>query len=319
MAGVGVEGALGGSSIVGGHAHPALSARPREPFELMISDIDNTLLPHGENKIPVGVGQSFQRLQKSGVQVALATGRSYREAVMFADQMGLKTDKMPFVVLGGAQTFVPGSQGHELLKRFTIPPDKATALIHQVRSQHPEMQCLVFQGKQVYSDAPSQFKFPLLHEPVTHVPSLTDWLRQTSADKAPEKVMFHHADRTLLKPLVKDLTARYHDLLAKSSCPDYLEVINGATSKGHAIEALASHRGLSLKRAVGIGDNYNDVEMMTTLHKHGGLAVAVANATDQLKSLVHWVTGHVKDEGARQVADAVLVHNQKITPLDKIA
>jgi len=134
--------------------------------------------------------------------------------------------------------------------------------------------------------------------------------------------MFHHADRSLLKPLVKDLTARHRDLLSKSSCPDYLEVINSATSKGHAIEALATHRGLSLRRAVGLGDNYNDVEMMTTLHKHGGLAVAVANATDQLKSLAHWVTGHVKDEGARHVADAVLAHNQKVAPhapLDKIA
>ncbi len=63
--------------------------------------------------------------------------------------------------------------------------------------------------------------------------------------------------------------------------------------KGAAIRALLDHLGISRERAIGIGDNWNDVEMFEAC----GVAVAMGNAPDGVKALATTVTTAIDDDG----------------------
>ena len=57
-----------------------------------------------------------------------------------------------------------------------------------------------------------------------------------------------------------------------------VDILNAGCSKGHALERWAKHRGLDREEVMAIGDNYNDVEMLT----FAGHPVIMGNACDEL-------------------------------------
>ena len=65
-----------------------------------------------------------------------------------------------------------------------------------------------------------------------------------------------------------------------------------------ALEELCAHMKVPLSQVVAIGDGINDVSML----KNVGLAVAMGNCVDELKSIAHCVTHDVDHSG---VAEAI--------------
>lgn len=63
--------------------------------------------------------------------------------------------------------------------------------------------------------------------------------------------------------------------------------------KGAAILAILGHLGIDPADAIGVGDNWNDVEMFEVC----GVSVAMGNAHDELKELADLVTTDVLDDG----------------------
>jgi hydroxymethylpyrimidine pyrophosphatase-like HAD family hydrolase len=60
---------------------------------------------------------------------------------------------------------------------------------------------------------------------------------------------------------------------------DYLEIIPIAASKGAALARLAAHVGVPLSRAVAVGDQENDLEML----REAGLGVAMPHAPEPVR------------------------------------
>lgn len=70
------------------------------------------------------------------------------------------------------------------------------------------------------------------------------------------------------------------------SSRSYLEMMPPDVSKGNALEGLCHRLGLSLKSAVAVGDEANDVSMLLA----AGTGVAVANAVPEAKAAADYVT-----------------------------
>ena len=62
--------------------------------------------------------------------------------------------------------------------------------------------------------------------------------------------------------------------------PHFIEVMNPKTSKGNGLRELADHLHLPLTAVMALGDQDNDLPMMTT----AGLGVAMGNANDRVKA-----------------------------------
>lgn len=76
-------------------------------------------------------------------------------------------------------------------------------------------------------------------------------------------------------------------------------VYQGIQDKRTAFETILSQEGLAPEAAAYVGDDVIDLPVM----RHCGLAVAVANARDEVKDEAHYVTDHKGGEGA--LRDAV--------------
>ncbi len=64
-----------------------------------------------------------------------------------------------------------------------------------------------------------------------------------------------------------------------SSEPQFLELLPPFVSKGDALSRLIKIINISTENVVAVGDNYNDLEMIS----NAGVGIAVSNACDQLK------------------------------------
>ena len=87
-----------------------------------------------------------------------------------------------------------------------------------------------------------------------------------------------------------------------------VDMLNAGCSKGHALERWAKHRGFDRSEVMAIGDNYNDVEMLT----FAGHPVIMGNACDDLKQNGWTVTLHHDEHGVAATIEQVLESNAAI-------
>ena len=87
-----------------------------------------------------------------------------------------------------------------------------------------------------------------------------------------------------------------------------VDLLNAGCSKGHALERWARHRGFDRTEVMAIGDNYNDVEMLT----FAGHPVIMGNACDDLKQNGWAETLHHDEHGVAATIEQVLESNAAI-------
>jgi hydroxymethylpyrimidine pyrophosphatase-like HAD family hydrolase len=73
----------------------------------------------------------------------------------------------------------------------------------------------------------------------------------------------------------------------------YLDVTPAGATKGHAVTRIAARLGLPLSAVAVIGDMSNDLPMFAV----AGLAIAMGNATDAVKSAARFTTETNESEG----------------------
>ena len=104
----------------------------------------------------------------------------------------------------------------------------------------------------------------------------------------------------------KDFTAVRTQYDYRDLC--IVDLLNAGCSKGHALERWARHRGIDRSEVMAIGDNYNDIDMLT----FAGHPVIMGNASDDLKQNGWTVTLHHDEHGVAATIDRVLESNAAI-------
>jgi Cof subfamily protein (haloacid dehalogenase superfamily) len=82
----------------------------------------------------------------------------------------------------------------------------------------------------------------------------------------------------------------------------YLDVTALAANKGAGIEALARNAGVDLAQVAAIGDQANDLPMLT----RAGLAIAMGQAPDAVREAAHRVTASNDEDGVARAIDRML-------------
>lgn len=84
---------------------------------------------------------------------------------------------------------------------------------------------------------------------------------------------------------------------------DFINILAPEVSKGKALEALASHLGVAMSEVIAVGDGPNDISLLAA----AGLAVAMANAPEEVKAVADYVTLDVEHSGlAVAIAELLL-------------
>jgi hypothetical protein len=85
------------------------------------------------------------------------------------------------------------------------------------------------------------------------------------------------------------------------SHPRFLEFLAPGVSKGRAVRWLARRLGVPLGQCIAIGDQYNDLEMITEV----GHGVAMPSAPEAVQAAARYVAPPVGEEGAAQMIERI--------------
>ena len=114
-------------------------------------------------------------------------------------------------------------------------------------------------------------------------------------DEKIAKILYEKRDMDFLKSLETKLPQSIKETCSVAfSSGRYMEMNTKGVDKGYGMRWLVNYLGYDMDETIGIGDNYNDVEMIKTAK----LGCAVACANDDIKELAQYVTEKDYDEGA---------------------
>jgi Cof subfamily protein (haloacid dehalogenase superfamily) len=259
-------------------------------IKLLVLDIDGTIAGVS-NSIREPVKQAVQAAQAKGIQVAIATGRMYRSALRFHQDIGATLPLMSYqgALIKDPQTgeihrnwTVPLSFAHQLLDYYEQPNFQADVSVHfyiddqlYVRELSPDSKDYAARS-QINAIAVGDLR------------SLTD---------EPTKVLAMSEDTDLISRLYDDLRSQYltTDVYLTKSVSTFLEATNPLANKGTAVKYLAEEvLGLQAENVMAIGDNFNDLEMI----EYAGLGIAMGSAPHPVQAVADWVAPDVEEDGA---------------------
>lgn len=264
--------------------------------QVVSTDVDGTIL-NESGELPSKNIDAIKKIHESGKYVLINTGRGQAEvAEIFAEQ-GLKcaksclngsivldennnviakeiierNDAIKIIgILGSAESFfVVFTSGGNFLLPYFSQKDNYKKIKEELSSFD--------QGFIDY------FKKGLEEGRVEEIESFEKLLIDESIEYYKFIVISRSPD--VLEATKQELL-KNADLLITSSWIDNIEINAKSASKGNGLKKYIEKLGLKPENAMAIGDNYNDVSMFEV----AGTAVAMGNASDDIKEMCDYVT-----------------------------
>ncbi|NJO40174.1 MAG: HAD family phosphatase [Cyanobacteria bacterium CRU_2_1] len=260
-------------------------------IQLLVIDLDGTTVGMS-NQFQPAVKETLQAARSKGVKVAIATGRMYRSALRFHEELGLT---LPLMVYQGALIKDPATG--TVHRHLTIPKDYAMRLLDDL--EQPELQDLIaihcYIDDHLYiREMTSESQEYAARSNIEIIP--VGDLRQVLAQE-PTKILALSQQSAMIDHLLSSLRQRYTpaELYFTKSVATFFEATHPLVNKGTAVRYLAEEvLGLQAANVMAIGDNFNDLEMI----EYAGVGVAMGNAPDDVKAVAHWVAPDVEQDGA---------------------
>lgn len=259
-------------------------------IQLLVLDIDGTIAGES-NEIREPVKQAIQAAQAKGIKVAIATGRMYRSALRFHQDVG---SDLPLLAYQGALIKDPATE--KILRHLPVSRQMALQLLEYF--EQPELRSRLsihfYINDQLYvREITPETKLYAERSNIEAIP--VGDLRNTLTTE-PTKVLALSDDIDLIGHLLGTLRQQYTpaELYLTTSVASFFEATNPFVNKGAAVRYLAEEiLGLQPSNVMTIGDNFNDVEML----EYAGIGVAMGNAPEQVQAIARWVAPTVEQDG----------------------
>ncbi len=270
-------------------------------YRLIALDIDGTLLTSRREMTDATV-DAVRHAADRGVLVTVCTGRSLPSATAAVPRLTLNA---PFVLNNGALIYdVPINRA-----RYTrhLPKHLAGDSVRLFRSLgfHPIVYGPLPEVRYFYYDSFDPDNHSFIYYAAQHadrvhqVEDVFDFLRQdVTCVTIAERVERVRSRESHIRAQLPDT-----DVVFEISPWDrrycIVTVMPAGVSKGGGLRRLASLLGIDLSDVMAVGDNLNDLEMLSV----AGMGVAMANGTPEVLARADYVTASVDDEGVARVIE----------------
>ena len=260
-------------------------------IKLLVLDIDGTIAGKS-NQVNLTVKQAIQAAQAKGVQVALATGRMYRSALRFHQEIG---STLPLLAYQGAWIQDPATG--QMHRHWAVAKQTAAQLLDYF--EQPELLKLLsvhfYINDRLYvREITSETQ---IYSERSGVEAIAVGDLRSTLTVEPTKVLALSDDTDIIDGLLSNLRQQYTpaELYLTKSVATFFEATNPLINKGIGVRYLAEELlGISAANVMTIGDNFNDLEMLN----YAGIGVAMGNAPASVKAAAQWVAPSVEEDGA---------------------
>ncbi len=270
---------------------------PAQPIRLIMLDIDGTLVAE-DLLIGDRTKAVIAEARRRGISVSLVTGRMATSALPFARALGLTS---PIVAQQGAMIRSMPEAGSErpgrLLYHRSLRPEVTVEIVEWCRERGLTPHFNYLEWMIVASDESRIESFRLFaggrlrvvpdilvraHGPVTKVVAIGEGEHSIDVLDEGRARFAGRAEVTL-------------------SHPRFLEFLAPHVSKGMGVRWLARRAGVALGQCLAIGDQYNDLEMISEV----GHGVAMPSAPEAVKAAARYLAPPVGEEGAAQMIERI--------------
>lgn len=127
------------------------------------------------------------------------------------------------------------------------------------------------------------------------------FMRGKRADVQKIQLFFHDSDKRLAA--IRELEKTFPGIALTSSQPYNIELNAASVSKGNALEILCRHLNIDRQKTMAFGDGGNDRSMLLA----AGYAVAMANGTDEIKTVADFVTQSNDEDGVARAIEKLIL------------
>lgn len=276
-------------------------------IQLIATDMDGTLLGN-DAKITQENALAIKQAQAQGCKVVVATGREYASASQLLQEKGL--ENLQLICLNGAQT--RAADGN-LLEEIILPLADILNVYHALKDEKVIFQ--VYTSNDVYGenreetiDLLSEY-FLSINEHLTtedaiamstdftdrHIPHFVDdfeaFLNSYTAESF-LKIIVSGYRKDLIDYLTPKL-AHLDTIAISASGGNNIEITHKNAQKGIALLQLADKYDIAPSNVMALGDNLNDLSMLSVV----GHPIAMGNAVAAVKETALFTTKHNYDSG----------------------
>lgn len=259
---------------------------------LIALDVDGTTINHAGALSPA-VRDAVLAVVDAGVHVVVATGRSIVATTTILEELGIKTGYA--VCSNGAVTLEldpAEDDGYRILEAVTFDPAPALNLL---RAAMPHAVVAVedlgvgFKLSAPFPDGELQGELrvvpweELIAHPVTRVTFRSPGNTADDFVHLTEHIGLHGVNYAV-------------------GFSAWLDINPEGVSKGSALEILRRRLGVEPTDTVAVGDQRNDIEMLTWAAR----GVAMGNAPQEVQAVADEVTGHVDEDGLVPILRSLL-------------
>jgi len=258
---------------------------------LVITDVDGTLVTPAKTLTPASIA-AVHRLHEAGIAFSICSSRPPFGLRMMIEPLALK---LPYGGFNGGKIVNPSDMS--VVEEICIPPDVVKQAVGVF--QQNNIDCWVFVGNEWLIVNPDgdevQREINTIHTPPTIVPEFNE-----SHFQAVGKIVGPSEDHARIIRVTDELQGLLAGRAsAARSQPYYCDVIPPGIDKGRLVELLGERLGVPRSEILVLGDMENDMEMF----RKAGFAVAMGNATDDVKELAQAVTLSNEEDGFAAAID----------------
>jgi Cof subfamily protein (haloacid dehalogenase superfamily) len=271
---------------------PAPVPKQKEPADrisLVVSDVDGTLVTPKKELTAASIAAA-RALREVGIAFTIASSRPPRGLAMLTGPLGLRG---AFAAYNGSALLRPDLS---VIEQHLVPAEAARLAVDAL-GRH-DVGIWLFSGQQwLLTDLDGDYveleRHTVLFEPAV-VSNFDDWLGRAA------KIVGASHDFDALTRCESDLRRTLDGTAAvHRSQLYYVDVTHSDADKGYAVRRLAVSFGMPLAQVAVIGDMTNDLPMFA----EAGLAIAMGNASSEVKARAHFVTGSNEEDGFATAID----------------
>ena len=248
-----------------------------DKIKIAFFDIDGTLIDSKKKKITDKTKNTLLRLQENEIKICIATGRSPVEVPDFESE-GVRFDA--FLTFNGSYCF------NEKEEIFHNPLDKID--VKQIIQNANELGHDVMVATKDRLGANGREKklveyFAIVNQKVQVVPDFEEMIEEDVYQ------IMMAGDKTEYEDMVKG-TKR---AAVTAWWPEAVDIIPLDGGKGNSVKKILEYYQIDKEESMAFGDGNNDLEML----KEVGHAVAMGNASEELKAVADVICGDVSEDG----------------------